>query len=246
MKKSIGILDSGIGGVTVLKEIIKVLPNENYIYYSDSLHNPYGEKTQEEVLSYVDYIINYFIGRNCKAIVIACNTATALTVDLMRKKYKNIIIIGIEPAYKMIHDNHKMGRTLVMATPATIMSDRFLKLYHTYDNRNTILKSCPNLAFLIETGDIDKIKDYLKKNLVYSDIESVVLGCTHYPLIKQEISAILGNVTFYDGSRGVANRLLTLLKNNNLINDNSSNLNIEFFDSSNSENKKIRFYELLK
>lgn len=246
MKKNIGILDSGIGGVTVLKEIIKILPNENYIYYSDSIHNPYGEKTQNELLGYVDYIIKYFIERNCKAIVIACNTATALTIDLMRKKYKDIIIIGIEPAYKMIYDDHKMGRTLVMATPATIMSERFLKLYHAYDNKNTILKSCSNLATLIENGNSDKIKNYLKKNLIYENIENVVLGCTHYPLIKKEISDILGNVTFYDGSNGVASRLLSLLREKDLINDDSSNLTVEFFDSSNSNSKRIRFYELLK
>lgn len=246
MQKSIGILDSGIGGVTVLKEIIKVLPNENYVYYSDSIHNPYGEKTQDEVLDYVDNIIKFLITRNCKAIVIACNTATALTIDVMRKKYQNLIIIGIEPAYKMIYDNHKMGKTLVMATPATIKSDRFLNLYHTYDNKNTILKACPNLAFLIENGNINKVKEYLRDNLKFDNIESVVLGCTHYPLIRKEISEVLGNVLFYDGSKGVANRLLFLLKENNLLNNSCSNLTIDFFDSANSENKKARFYELLK
>ena len=246
MKRPIGILDSGIGGVTVLKEIIKLLPSEDYIYYSDSIHNPYGEKTKEEVFEYVDNIVNYFISNNCKAVVIACNTATALTIDKIRNKYKDLIIIGIEPAYKMVHDYHKTGKTLVMATPATIDSEKFLKLYHNYDNGNTILKACPGLANLIENGKEEEIRKYLEKNLPTEKIESVVLGCTHYPLIKNEIKEVLGDVTFFDGGKGVANRLLDLLKNNDLLTKELTKSNISFYDSSNLENKKTRFYELLK
>lgn len=246
MEGPIGILDSGIGGVTVLKEIIKLLPNENYIYYSDSIHNPYGEKTRDEVGSYVDKIMNFFIEKKCKAVVFACNTATALAIDEIREKYKNVIIVGIEPAYKMVHDYAQNKKALVMATPATIESERFLNLYHNYDNGNTILLPCLGLASLIEEGNDMAINSYLIQNLPMNEqIEVVVLGCTHYPLIKDKIKNVLGEVTFFDGGKGVALRLKNLLEQSNML---SSNINgsITFYDSSNDKDKETRFYELLK
>lgn len=241
----IGIFDSGIGGVTVLKEILKLLPNENYIYYSDSINNPYGEKTQEQLLNYVNKIIEFFIEKDCKAVVFACNTATALTIEEIRKKYKDLIIIGIEPAYKMVYDYDKDKKTLVMATPNTINSEKFKNLYNEYDNHNTILLPCPNLANLIEEGKTIKIINYLKENLpTNKNIEVVVLGCTHYPLIKNEIKSILGNIIFYDGGKGVAKRLYNLLNEKKLISNTKQK--ITFYDSSNNKNKETRFFELLK
>lgn len=245
MNRPIGILDSGIGGVTVLKEILQILPNENYIYYSDSIHNPYGEKTKEEVFNYVDEIIKYFIDRNCKVVVFACNTATALAIENIRKKYPDLIIIGIEPAYKMVHDKSKNKKTLVMATPATIQSEKFQTLYHEYNNHKTILLECGGLANLIENGKYEEIKKYLKEKLPQNEnIEVVVLGCTHYPLIKNEIEEVLGNVIFYDGGIGVAHRLKNLLEENNLVSNDRQI--ISFYDSSNNIDKETRFYELLK
>lgn len=241
----IGILDSGIGGVTVLKEILKILPNEDYIYYSDSIHNPYGEKRKEEVLEYIDQIMKFFIEKKCKAVVFACNTATALTIDKMREKYKDIIIIGIEPAYKMVYDYDQNKKTLVMATPATIKSEKFLNLYHHYDNGNTILLPCFGLANLIEENKLEEIDLYLRNNLPKDKIEVVVLGCTHYPLIKKEIQNVIGNVTFYDGGGGVAKQLYNLLLTNNLISD-SDKGSVQFIDISNSLKREKRFYEILK
>lgn len=246
MNYPIGILDSGIGGVTVLREILKLLPNENYIYYSDSIHNPYGEKTKDEVFNYVDKIMKFFIDRKCKAIVFACNTATALTVDDIRKKYPDLIIVAIEPAYKMVYDYAKDKKSLVMATPATIQSERFQNLYHKYDNHNTVLLECSGLAHLIEVDDKEGVKTYLQEKLpIEENIEAVVLGCTHYPLIKEEISSILGNVLFYDGGFGIAVRLKKLLEDNELV-SNLENGSITFYDSSNDKEKETRFYRFIK
>ena len=103
-EKSIGVFDSGIGGVTVLKEIIKILPNENYIYFSDSKNNPYGDKKKEEIINRCDELLKFMLENNCKAIVIACNTASSIAANILRKKYNNIPIIAIEPAYKMVYD----------------------------------------------------------------------------------------------------------------------------------------------
>ena len=175
--EKIGIFDSGIGGVTVLKEIIKIMPKENYIYYSDSKNNPYGDKSQEEVKKICDNIVKELIEKNCKAIVIACNTASAMAKDYLRKKYKNIQIIAIEPAYKMVYDYSFNSKTLVMATKGTIESEKFKLLLTKYNNNKTILLACSGLADLIEEGDKEKIKIYLHKNLnkYKNKIESVVL-----------------------------------------------------------------------
>ena len=237
----IGVFDSGIGGVTVMRELIKILPNEDYIYYSDTINNPYGDKSNDEIISISDKVVNSLIERGCKIIVIACNTASAISKDYLRNKY-SVPIIAIEPAYKSVPDNEK---TLVMATKATINSDKFKKLFNTYDNHNTILLSCSGLADLIEEGNRDKIIDYLKNKIgTYTDVKNVVLGCTHYPLIKDEITEVLGNVTFYDGSLGVAKHTKEVLEEKNLLSYNTGK--IIFIDSSNNKEKERLFYELLK
>lgn len=159
--RPIGIFDSGIGGVTVLKEILKVLPNENYIYYSDSKNNPYGDKKDNEILEICDNIVKYLISRKCKAIVIACNTASAKAVSYLRDKYKDIPIIAIEPAYKMVHDYAYNEPTLVMATKGTIESEKFNALYNKYDNHKTIILPCIGLADIIEEDNKEIIEKYL-------------------------------------------------------------------------------------
>lgn len=237
----IGVFDSGIGGVTVMKELIKILPNEDYIYYSDTINNPYGDKTNEEIVNISDKIVNYLINQGCKLIVIACNTASAISKDYLRSKY-SIPIIAIEPAYKTVSNSEK---TLVMATNATINSDKFHTLFNTYDNHNTILLSCSGLADLIEEGNKEKIINYLNNKIgEYKGVKNVVLGCTHYPLIKEEISKVLGPVTFYDGSVGVAKHTKEVLKENNILGNNTGK--ITFIDSSNNKEKERLFYEILK
>lgn len=239
----IGIFDSGIGGVTVLKKIIEKIPNGHFIYYSDSINNPYGDKSRDELINIVDNIVNKLINFGVKVIVIACNTASYVCKDYLRNKYKNIIFIAIEPAYKMVYDNNFNGKTLVMATKGTIENEKFLSLYHKYDNHNTILLSCVGLADLIEQGK--DVRNYLKKLFSnIKDIKNVVLGCTHYPLIKNEISKVLGNVEFYDGSDGVSRELVKQLNANN-IKYNYDKLEISFIDSSNNLDKEKRFYEIL-
>jgi glutamate racemase len=176
-KKNIGIFDSGIGGVTVFKEIRKILPKENYIYYSDSKNNPYGDKTEKEVLEICDKIVEYFIKRNCKAIVIACNTASAKAVTYLRNQYSKIPIIAIEPAYKMVHDYAYESPTLVMATKGTIESEKFNILYKKYNNYKTYILPCIGLSDIIEEGNEEKIKKYLRMNLgIYKGkVNNVVL-----------------------------------------------------------------------
>ena len=163
--KPIGIFDSGIGGVTVLREIIKILPNENYVYYSDSKNNPYGDKSDEEIINLCDSIVKMMLEKECKAIVIACNTASVKAAKYLREKYRELPIIAIEPAYKMVHDYSYEQPTLVMATKGTIESEKFNILFKKYDNHKTYLYSCVGLADIIEKGNSEEICNYLNTHI---------------------------------------------------------------------------------
>lgn len=243
MHTKIGVFDSGIGGATVLKECLKLCPDFEYIYYSDSKNNPYGDKRKEEVLNISSKICDYLINEGCKVIIIACNTASAISVDYLREKYKDIIFIAIEPALKVAYDSNELEGTLIMATIGTMDSERFNNLYDKYHYDNFYLLSCSGLANIIE-HDYEKLENYLKDNLSkYKDkVKSVVLGCTHYSLIKKEIYDILGDVTFYDGNIGLAKRLRKIIEENNVIGGNNK---ITFIDSSNDSEKEKRFWNIL-
>ena len=242
----IGVFDSGIGGVTVLKEILKVLPDEEYIYYSDSKNNPFGDKTDLEIISISENITDFLIKKGCNIIVIACNTASAHAASYLRNKYSNIPIVAIEPAYKMVNDHVRDGRALVLATQATIESEKFKKLYEKYNNAQTTLLKCVGLANLIENDKEKEIDDYLEKNIKQyaGEVKSVVLGCTHYPLIINKIKSVLGDdVIIFDGAVGLAKNLKNIVNKSNLIH--SSVPSITFIDSSNSKEKEDRFFKYL-
>lgn len=245
-KNYIGVLDSGVGGLTVLKELTKILPNEKYIYYGDSLHSPYGNKTREQILQYTMEISDYLINNGVKAIVIACNTATSAAIKEIREKYQNIPIIGIEPAIKPAITNHPTEKIIVMATESTIKLDKFNELLDKYDNKNQIIPlSCNGLATAIENNV--ETKDLLKKFLLpYKNMVSIiVLGCTHYPFVKKEIKEILGDVIFYDGSYGTALNLKKQLELQNQLNSNNSTGEIVFVSSSNDVKKYKTFFDKL-
>lgn len=242
----IGIFDSGIGGVTVLGEIVKTLPKENYFYYSDSKNNPYGNKTDQEIKQLCDDITQYLLKQDCKIIVIACNTASAKAVQYLRKKYTQIPFIAIEPAYKMVHDYAYEGATLVMATKGTINSEKFNILLKKFDNHRTFLLPCIGLAERIEEGDKEEIRRYLKETIgsYQGKVENVVLGCTHYPLVKEEIREILGEVQFFNGAPNLASHLKNVLAQKSLLQEGEGK--IEFEDSQGLIEKKERFFEILK
>ena len=245
MNTKIGVFDSGIGGVTVLKECLNLCPNYEYIYYSDSKNNPYGEKTKEKIIEYSDANTKQLIKLGCKIIIIACNTASTTSVNYLRNKYKNISFIAIEPAIKLAYDNTINEGCLIMATPGTLNSDKFKELFNKYHKENFYLLPCDGLAALIENNKQKEIIKYLKTKLepYKNKISSIVLGCTHYPLIKKEINKILPNITFYDGSIGVANNLKRIIKEENYI---ETTQNVIFIDTLNDINKENRFYELVK
>ncbi len=221
-KRPIGILDSGIGGISILNKVGKLLPHENYIYYADSINNPYGNKSKEELIEIIDHIMTIFLKENVKLVIIACNTASTQTATYLREKYKDILFVAVEPAIKVAYDHYKDKNTLVMATPGTIKSERLMELNEKYHQKNRTLLSCDGLAQLIEQDKVKEIPSYLNKifkNIDKAKIEVVVLGCTHYPFIKKEMIKSLGHeVIFIDGSAGVAKRTKYLLEKNKIEN----------------------------
>lgn len=244
-KTKIGFFDSGIGGATVLKECLKMNPEFEYVFFSDSANNPYGDKNQEEIIEIAENITDILINQGCKIIVIACNTASAIASDYLRKNFKEIKFVAIEPAIKLAY-NIK-GSTLVMATKGTLDSEKFHDLFDEYHTEECYLMPCIGLANLIEEGNESEINKYLEENLKkYENVKNVVLGCTHYPIVKEKIREILKCENILDGSLGVAKQLNRIISENEFVPNDEIKEKIKFIDSSNLKEKEERFYKVIE
>ena len=241
----IGVFDSGLGGLSVLKEMMKVLPNEDFLFYEDSLNNPYGVKSEEELLEITSKIVDYLLENDSKIIVIACNTATTCCMKALREKYPNTIFVGTVPAIKVAYDNNYKN-TIILSTPYTTKSKRVEELLSDYTREDQIITniSGENLANLIELDKKKEIMQLLHRLLDdYKDTaDSLVLGCTHYSLIKKEINEVLPNTVLLDGCLGVANEVKRQLAEHDLLEDNMGSLEII---NSKSDDLIKRSYEIL-
>ncbi len=251
MKKDncIGVFDSGVGGISELKELVQLLPNENYIYYGDSLHAPYGEKTPEQVFELVNRVVRYLLSQDVKAIVIACNTATSVAVSRLREMYPEISIIGMEPALKKAVSTEKRNKVLVMATPVTLHLEKYRQLQRKLEAQADFVSvECPGLAKRIERGDFEAedLKMMLRGFLepYRGTVDNVVLGCTHYPFVKKQIHEILGDLPLIDGGKGTSSQVKRLLEEKNLLNDQSNPGSIRFESSMGTE-EEIQNYKNL-
>lgn len=234
----IGFFDSGVGGLSVLKEAIKLMPNENYIYFGDSKNAPYGVKNVDDVKELTYNAFNLLREKGAKAVVVACNTATSAAVADLRKDYKDIPIVGIEPALKPAVELNRDGAIVIMATPMTLREKKFGNLMNKYNGGKEIIPMpCAGLVEFIESGDLDgdDLKDYLKDKFSKfkgQKIGSVVLGCTHYPFVRKAIQETVGNnIPVIDGGLGTCKELRRRLANQNLINDSTKKGNIEIYNS---------------
>lgn len=234
-KNPIWFFDSWIWWKTILEETIKLLPNENYIYYADNLNNPYWDKTNKEILNLTIKWIEYLLSKNCKTIVLACNTATAVCIKELRKRYK-IPIIGTEPALKLAMKLNNSDKVVwVMATPATIKSEKFLNIYYLYDRKNIVLLPCPNLANLIENNEENKIDNYLNELFYYhKNLDIIVLGCTHFPYIKDNIKKILPQIEFIDWNEWISKQIKNILIENQLQNTTNKKWQVEEYKTYNN------------
>lgn len=208
----VGVFDSGVGGISVLQALVDELPHENFVYFGDSKHAPYGEKRPEEVVDLSRTIVDELLGAGCKAIVIACNTATSAAGEYLRRRHPRIPIIGVEPALKPAVLANPGGTVLVMATPMTVRLEKFRRLMEEWGELAQVTTvPCEGLAARIEEGRLDDPDlTELVRDLVgmhENDVDAVVLGCTHYPFVLDHIRRVLGDVPFYDGGVGTARQL---------------------------------------
>lgn len=218
----VGVFDSGVGGVSILRHLVRELPHEDFHYFGDSANNPYGGRSSQEVLELSSAIVERMVDDGAKAIVIACNTATSVAAPQLRAAYPDLPIVGVEPALKPATLAPKHDRILVMATPITLKLDKFHKLAQEWGSNSTVIPApCPGLAARIEQGNLDApdLTELLQRLVgeYRGKVDSVVLGCTHYPFVRRQIRSVLGDVPFFDGAEGTARRLQSLLTEADLL-----------------------------
>ena len=225
MNRAIGVFDSGMGGLSVLRALRDALPHEHFIYIADSGHAPYGERDEAHVLARSRAIVQYLAGQNVKALVMACNTATAAAIHLLRTEHPGLALIGVEPALKPAVALSKTGRIGVMATRSTLSSAKFRALLDSQAGRATfVVQACDGLADAIErsaeTGDATKTIALCARytsamgqfGTKTGDIDTLVLGCTHYPFASEQLRALLGpDVQLIDNGEAVARQTRRLL-----------------------------------
>lgn len=222
-RQPIGVFDSGVGGLSILLEIQKELPNETSIYVADQAFIPYGRKSKEELIERVGKIMDFFVKSEVKAVVVACNTATVYTIDEMRKRYK-MPIIGTVPVIKVIARMTRTGKAAVFSTPATAKSPYLTELIQKFAPSIVVEKiGGSNLEELIEDGNINnpEIMKRLKFHLaplLKDGVDTIALGCTHYPFLKWKIQRIVGpKVKIVDSGEAVARRLAFVLEHEKLL-----------------------------
>ena len=222
----IAVFDSGVGGFSVLTQLQRILPGERYIYFGDCANAPYGSRSTEEVRALTLAAVDSLVRENrIKALVIACNTATSAAIRDLRAQYKDLIVIGIEPALKLAVDTFPGGRIGVMATEVTLREEKFDALMHRLDSACTVDKiPAPGLVELIEAGKTDsaETKQLLNQILLpyKGKLDALVLGCTHYPFAANAISQVLGTqVALLDGGEGTARETKRRLEQVGLLRD---------------------------
>lgn len=211
----IGIFDSGVGGVSVLKEAIRQMPHEHFIFFGDTKNAPYGTKSREDVLRLSRRIVEMLLDKGCKAIVIACNTATSAAAASLRAEYADLPIIGMEPALKPASLIRRDGIVLSLATPGTIAGEKYAHLYALY-GEGVVSLPCPGLMEFAERGELEgpRLNAFLRELFApYAgqNVEAVVLGCTHYVFLKNAIQTFFPRVPLIDGNEGTVRQLIRRL-----------------------------------
>ncbi|SFV67464.1 Glutamate racemase [hydrothermal vent metagenome] len=218
----IGVFDSGLGGLTVLQAVTKVMKGVELFYVADTKNAPYGEKTPEQILQYSLDITAYFLNvYQIDALIIACNTATSAAVKTLREKYPKLIIIGTEPGIKPALEQTRTGSIGVLATPATLVGEKYQDLVNVLSAKEDVTlyeQACPGLVEQIENGEIGsrktaKMLEGWLHPMRENDVDTIVLGCTHYPLVAHKIEEIMQReMNLIHTGDAIANRLLSLSK----------------------------------
>ena len=238
----IAVIDSGVGGISVLRELLRIMPNENYIYFGDSQNAPYGSRSRSEVLCLTRQNLANLREKGIKAIVIACNTATSAAVRVLREENPDLIIVGIEPAIKPASEIGEKPRVLVMATELTLREEKFKSLVNRFSGKGEFIPlPCHGLVELIERGDLEsaEIDKYFTKLFApykNENIDGVVLGCTHYPHVKGMIAKHFpSDVKIIDGGEGTARHTQRKLEEADLRSTSTERGYVEILNSSSDE-----------
>lgn len=246
--RPIGVFDSGLGGLSVLKKCIDIMPNENYIYYGDSLHAPYGNKSLDEVRELSLAATDYLMQRGVKGLVVACNTATSAAVKLLRESNPSFPVVGIEPAIKPAALFHPGSMILVMATENTLRESKFQYLKQQYERKAEIIKvPCSGLMEFVERGELEGenvenfIRNILKDFPLYR-VGAIVLGCTHYPFLRSTIQKIVGErIEIIDGSAGTAREIRRRLELVDMINPGNEYGSLELVNTAVKINVHLKY-----
>ncbi|MDE6686994.1 MAG: glutamate racemase, partial [Lachnospiraceae bacterium] len=247
----IGIFDSGIGGLTVLHRAVKSLPEEEYIFYADTEHAPYGIKDKAEIIGYSEAAVDFLIKKDCNIVLIACNTATSVAAGILREEH-DLPILGIEPAVKPAVEHGGGKRILVIATPLTIREEKLHRLVDQVDEHHLVdLKALPKLVEFAQAGEFESeaVKRYLHEELEGlhpAEYECVVLGCTHFNHFKTAIREMFGeDCAIIDGSEGTVRNLVATVRKKEFLS--AGDLKIEYYESGKRvmEQEKLGFYQML-
>lgn len=231
----IGVFDSGLGGLSVLRAMMEQMPGESMVYFGDQGHVPYGTRSMAEIRAFSDEITRFLLRRGSKLIVVACNTASAAALKYLREKHPAVSFVGMEPAVKPAAEKTRTGRVGVLATPATFQGELYASVVERFGAGVQFFQhSCPGLVAQIEKGDLDgdATKEILENALVpmiEQNIDTVVLGCTHYPFVIPVIQEIVGaDVRVIDPAPAVARQVKRLLEDSGNLSD-SKNISLDFF-----------------
>lgn len=219
----VGVFDSGVGGISVLRSLVAELPHEDFRFFGDSANAPYGEKSEERVLQLSRSVAEKLMADGAKAIVIACNTATAVAAPTLRATHPDVPIVGVEPALKPAARALPQGRVLVMATEITLRLEKYHELVRAWGGSCEVVPvPCPGLAARIEKGRLDApdLQAMIERYVgAWKDqVDGVVLGCTHYPFVRRQIAQAVGpRARFFDGGPGTARQLRARLSEEGLL-----------------------------
>ena len=238
LKNPIGVFDSGVGGLSVLRAMREQMPNESMIYFGDQRHVPYGPRSMEEIQKFSEGITRFLLEQNSKLIVVACNTASAAALKYLRGRFPDVPFVGMEPAVKPAAEITKTGKVGVLATPATFQGALYASVVERFGAGVEFFQNtCPGLVGQIEKGELESnttraiLEDALLP-MLEKNIDTVVLGCTHYPFVIPLIERIVGaNVRVIDPAPSVARQVKRLLEASGKMNQTSKSLRVRFYTS---------------
>jgi glutamate racemase len=213
----IGLFDSGVGGLSILEEVKKVLPHEDVVYFGDTANVPYGTKTDEQIISLSMKAVEFLVQKECDVIVVACNTATSVAITALRQTFPTIPLIGVVPVVKTVVERTKVKRAVVCATSATLNSALYEKLKQDFASEVEILDLAkPEWVTMVEAGEVDSVATQSSIEATAKEIEAfgadiVAFGCTHFAFLRTQMEKVLPNVAILDSGGAIARHVLRVL-----------------------------------